>query len=258
MIGGGDIMHGAIIGDLAGSIYEYGQLKEIKRIEIPELIQPMSFYSDDTILTMAILDATIHGGDYDKYLREYIHEYRDYKPDFHPYFKSSFSSGLMKWSYQKENGNSKGNGAMMRISPIGYMFDTERDVMEMARLATIPSHNSAEAIRGAQLVALVIFYLRHGLSKEETFGKLGIRPCYTPFKKFNTTCKETLDNCLYVLYHSTGFENAIYEAVAMGGDTDTNACIVGSMAEALYGVGDELKKQAEVKLPERFVKLLRR
>ena len=107
--------------------------------------------------------------DYDYYLRKYIQEYSEYKPDFNPYFKSSFSPNLVKWSQSNIIGTSHGNGAMMRISPVGYMFDSEKEVIENARLATIPSHNSKEAIDSATMVALIIYYSRKGYTKDEIF-----------------------------------------------------------------------------------------
>ena len=251
-------MYGAIYGDLAGSIYEFDQTKEIKSINPKELITEKSFYSDDSILTIAILDAIINDKDYNKYLRKYIQEYKEYKPDFKPYFKTSFSPNLIKWSTSNNEGISHGNGAMMRISPVGYMFDNEKDIIENARLATIPSHNSKEAINCATTVALIIYYLRKGYSKEEVFKKLNISIKYTPFTKFNITCEETIDNCLYVLYNSNSFEDAIRKTLLMGGDTDTNCAIVGSMAEALYGIDKQLIQQINEKIPEKFVKILER
>lgn len=251
-------MYGAIIGDLAGSIYEYEQLKEIKSIHITELIVKESFYSDDTILTVAMIDAILNDRNYDRYLREYIKKYSDYKPDFNPYFKNTFSPGLMNWSKTSLLGFSKGNGALMRISPIGYLFDKEEEVVKNARLATIPSHNSLEAIETATIVALMIFYFRQGLSKEEVYKKLNIKLECKPFRKFNTTCYETLSNCLYVLYHSTSFQSSIANMLLLGGDTDTNAAIIGSLAEAIYGIDENLKNEAEKKLPKEFVKVLRK
>lgn len=249
-------MYGAIIGDLAGSIYEFEQTKSIEKISIHNLIENNAFYSDDTILTIAIADAILNDKDYEKYLRYYIKKYSSYKPDFEPYFKTTFSPKLMKWSISDSIGHSAGNGAMMRISPIGFMFDSEEEVIENAKLATIPSHNSEESIDAATKIALVIFYLRKGLSKEKIYNKLKIELKYIPFKKFNVTCSETIDNCLYVFYYSTGFEDAIRKAVYMGGDTDTNACIVGSMAEAAYGISNNLIDAANKKLPDEFRHIL--
>lgn len=251
-------MWGAIIGDLAGSIYEYDQIKGVKPVKVKKIIEDNSFYSDDTILTIAIADAIVNGGDYDQYLRKYIKKYADYKPNVSPYFENPFSPATLKWGKSTFQGNSIGNGAMMRISPVGYLFNSEEEVMRNASLATIPSHNSIEAIECATKVALMIFYFRKGLTKEEVFNKLSVKPQYSPFKKFNGTCEETIDNCLYVLYHSSSFEDAIKKAVMMGGDTDTNAAIVGSIAEAIYGIDKSLKEQALQKIPKEFVKVLKK
>ena len=249
-------MYGAIIGDFAGSVYEYDQLKQIKSINTDNIIDENAFYSDDTILTIAILDAILNDKNYDKYLRKYIQKYKEYKPNFEPYFKTSFSPNLIKWSETNNIGTSHGNGAMMRISPVGFMFDTKKEVIENAKLATIPSHNSKEAIDSATTVSLIIYYLRNGYSLDETYKILKLEPIYRPFLKFNTTCEETLNNCLYVLMISENFEDAIRKALLMGGDTDTNCAIVGSMAEASYGIDNELIECVNNKLPEEYVKIL--
>lgn len=251
-------MYGAIIGDFAGSIYEYEQLKNVKSIYTDEIIDKDAFFSDDTILTIAVLDAILNGCSYDEYLRLYINKYKDYKPNFSPYFKTSFSPSIIKWSNGKERGHSKGNGALMRISPVGFMFDSYDDVVKNATLATIPSHDSDEAIESAKIVALIIFYLRNGLNIHDIYEMLRIDVKYEPFKKFNTTCSETLGNCLYALYNSNSFNDAIKKTLLMGGDTDTNCCIVGSMASALYGVSDELIRLADNKIPHDFVKVLKK
>lgn len=249
-------MYGAIIGDLAGSIYEYKNLKEIKSIKMNKLIEDNAFYSDDTILTIAILDAILNDKDYGKYLRKYIKDYMNYKPGFNPYFKTPFSPNLIKLGNLNEQFTSTGNGALMRISPVGYMFNTYEEVVENSRLATIPSHNTKESIDSATTIALIIFYLRMGYSKEEVFKKMNINVEYRPFAKFNTTCKETIGNCLYAFYNSISFEDSIRKTLQMGGDTDTNCAIVGSLSEALYGIDDSLIEQVNKKIPEDFVKIL--
>lgn len=249
-------MYGAIIGDLAGSIYEYDQVKKIKKIRINKIIEDNAFYSDDTILTIAIMDAILHDKNYEYYLKKYIKEYSNYHPNFSPYFKSSFSPNMIKWAKNDIVGKSVGNGAMMRISPVAYMFNSEEEVIKNARLTTIPSHNSKEAIEAATLISLLIFYLRKGLLIDDVYKKLNINVEYRPFDKFNTTCKETIGNCLYIVYHSNSFEDAIRKTIFMGGNTDTNACIVGSIAEAIYGIDDMLIKQANEKIPDNFEKVL--
>lgn len=249
-------MWGAVIGDIAGSIFEYEQLKSIKSVKTTKIIPEDGFFSDDTILTIAILDAIENDKNYEKYLREYGKRYIDYKPKFTPYFKSSFSPGFIKWINNEKEGNSIGNGAMMRISPIGYMFNSEQEVIKNSRLATIPSHNSAEAIECSKIIALIIYYARSGYSKEQIIDKLNIKLKYKPFEKFNSTCGQTINNCLFALFTSSSFEESIYKVLSFGGDTDTNACIVGSMAEAMFKINPVLIEQARNKIPKEFSKVI--
>lgn len=251
-------MLGAIYGDKSGSIYEFNQTKKIEPVIPEKLIVSNSFYSDDTIETIAVIDAIINKKSYEKVLRDYILKYENYKPDFSPYFKTAFSPRTIKWAKKIGDSNSVGNGAIMRVSPVGYLFDSEEDVIENARLVTIPSHNSKEAIEAARIISLMIFYFRQGLSKDAVFSKLSLTVNYIPFTKFNTTCQETLGNCLYAIYNSNTFEDAIRKTLFMGGDTDTNACIVGSVAEALYGMSEDEKIDSMENLPYEFKKILKK
>ena len=231
-------MWGAIIGDIAGSIYEFKQLKEVKNIKCDEIIPEKGFFSDDTILTVAIANAIETDRDYEKYLKLYA------KP------------GFIKWVNGQNDGNSIGNGAMMRISPVGYMFDSEKEVVENVILATKPSHNSEEAIECSKIIALIIYYARQGWPKDEILKKLNIQLQYKPFEKFNVTCRETIDNCLYALFVSNSFEESIKRVISFGGDTDTNACIVGSMAEAMYGINPALIEKVKFKIPKEFTDII--
>lgn len=249
-------MWGAIIGDLAGSIYEFEQTKEIKTVSPKELITNQSFYSDDTILTMAILDAMLTDKDFESKLRFYGKQFMEYHPNFHPYFDKSFSPKFIKWLDGKVLGTSRGNGAMMRISPVGYLSDTLDEVKQYAYLATKTSHDCQESIDCATLIAQIIFFLRKGFSKAQILEYLQLELYYHPFLRFNTTCYETIHNCIYALWHSTSFEEALRTVISYGGDTDTNACIVGSMAEAMFGIDSNLITVAKEKLPEPFVKKL--
>lgn len=249
-------MWGAIIGDLAGSIYEYEQTKEIKNINTNEVIPSNGFFSDDTILTVAIAQAIQTDGNYERWIREYGNSYKDYKPDYKPYFKTGFSPGFTKWCESNEVGTSIGNGAMMRISPIGYAFDNENDIKKDAKLATMPTHNSKEAIVYATLIALIIFYAKNGMPREEILKKLNIELKYKPFKKFNTTCSQTFGNCVFAAFESSSFEESICRVLSYGGDTDTNACIVGAMAEAMYGINPKLIEKAKGYIPNNFVKII--
>ena len=249
-------MWGAIIGDLAGSVYEFGQIKLVSKIKADTLIGENAFFSDDTILTVAVADAILTGQDYGTKLKEYITKYENYRPTFSPYFQTAFSPKLIEWAKGNFQGNSSGNGAMMRIAPVGYCFNTEEDVAKNAVLATVPSHNSREAVHCATKVALAIFYARKGLSKNQIMQKLGIHLHRPNLTKFNYTCADTIDLCFYALFTTDNFEDAIKQAIAFGGDTDTNACIVGSMAEPLYGINEELKQKAKAKLPNEFLQVI--
>ena len=254
-------MWGAVIGDLAGSRYEYKQYENTCLIDVETLVDDTCFYSDDTILTIAVYEGIFHNGKYEEYLRMYGKRFRDYRPttSLQEHFGTTFGGGFAKWVDGKGPGKSIGNGAMMRISGVGKMFDTEEDVVKNAMLATIPSHNTEEAIDCARKVALIIYYARIGKSKKEIIELLNLtHMSYEPFTTFNKTCYETLGNCLYALFTSNSFEEAVKKVISYGGDTDTNGAIVGAMAEAMFGVPDYLVTFARRKIPSDFVEVLDR
>ena len=251
-------MYGAIIGDLAGSIYEYEQVNKVKGLYVNELITKDSFYSDDTILTVAVMDAMLNNKDFEYYLKKYAKEYMDYKPNINPYFKTTFSPGFTKWANGNYIGTSIGNGAMMRISSVGYLSNSIAEVVEYSKLATIPSHNSKEAVDCATTIALIIYLAKNKYSKEEIIKLLNLKYYYSPFKEFNYTCSSTINNCLYALFTSNSYEESIKKVISFGGDTYTNSCIVGSMAEVMYGIDDKLISLVNEKIPKRFVKVLER
>ena len=138
----------------------------------------------------------------------------------------------------------------------GYLFNNEEDIVKNSYLATSPSHNTKEAVDSATKIALIIFYSRKGLSKEEIIEKLGLEIKQPKIDKFNYTCSDTIDICLYSFFNSNTFDDSIRLAISFGGDTDTNACIVGSMAEAMYGISEDLKQKALEKLPKEFFDIL--
>ena len=167
-----------------------------------------------------------------------------------------FSPGFTEWAKGNYQGQSSGNGAMMRVSPVGYLFNTEEDVIKNSYLATTPSHNSKDAINAVQIIALIIFYARNGMTKQDIINKLNLKIVKPNLNEFNYTCSDTIDLCLYSFFNSNSFEDSIRLAISFGGDTDTNACIVGSMAEAMFGISKELKEKALSKLPTEFVEIL--
>ncbi len=257
-------MLGAVIGDLAGSLYEYDEFKSGKnldrRLEVlnkDNLIEKDSFYSDDTILTIAILDAILNGKDYESVLKEYGLKYYLDEPNTKAnHFRYMFSPDFIKWCKGESDGKSMGNGALMRVSPIGYLYDDSKTILEETEKATIPSHDSALAIVSAQALTNLIYLGRKGYTKEEVIIKF--YPIHRQFdkirldNKFDSSCL-VFDKCLAAFFDSNSFEDAVRKAVSLGGDTDTIGAITGSMAEAYYGIPNDLKEQAFSKLPDDFV-----
>lgn len=251
-------MYGSIIGDLAGSIYEYEQFKKTRKLIITEIIPPNAFISDDTILTMAIIDAIINGESYEKKLREYGLKYENYVRPSIPYFQKAFSPGFIKWIHGKKQGDSIGNGAMMRISPIGYLFNSLEEIEKHCILATIPSHNNQESVDCATLIAKIIFLARKQYSKKDIIRKLNINLVEKEISFFNYICKDTIDVCLYSIFTTNSFEEAIKKVLSYGGDTDTNACIVGGMAEVMYDIEEEYINKVDEVIPKEFKMILKK
>jgi ADP-ribosylglycohydrolase len=224
-------MLGAIAGDVIGSIYEH---HNIKRTDFP-LFDPRCRFTDDTVMTVAVADAILTGTDYGVKLREWYRLYpeRGYGPDFR------------RWaaSVTMLQGYSMGNGSAMRVSPVGFAFDSLEKVLEEARKSAEPSHSHPEGIKGAQAVASAIFLARTGSTKaemkeyiEETFGynlseRLDkIREYYL----FDVTCPGSVPQAIVAFLESDGYDDALRKAVSLGGDSDTIASIAGGIAHAFY------------------------
>ncbi|MEP7342363.1 MAG: ADP-ribosylglycohydrolase family protein [Acidobacteriota bacterium] len=225
-------MIGAIVGDIIGSVYEWDNIKT-KQFE---LFSPDCFFTDDSVLTVALAEAILNQQDYVPVMKSYYWRYPDagYGGMFHRWAQSQDSQPYNSW----------GNGAAMRISPVGFAFDSLEEVLAKARLYTEVTHNHPEGIKGAQTVAAAIFLARTGRTKAEikeyvtvTFGyDLSktldeIRPIY----QFNESCQQTVPEAVTAFLESSDFEDAIRNAISLGGDSDTLACITGSIAEAFYG-----------------------
>lgn len=263
-------MYGAIYGDLVGSVYEYleyqhhDKMRMIKASNEENLVTDESFISDDTILTIAVLKAVRNGLCYDETIRSFILNNAE-KLERDNYFDYMFSPNSIKWARGDKEGNSIGNGAMMRISPIPNVIDSfvlmNNEVIE----ATSVSHNSKQAIAAALCVSNVIFLAKIGYNKEQIKK---IIDKYFGYKydfnlddlrnnmKFNYSCNDTLPLCLYSLFQTNNFDDAIRLMLSIGGDTDTNCAIVGSMAESLYGISEDKKELVRSKLPIEYVNIL--
>lgn len=263
-------MYGAIYGDLVGSIYEFDEFKKhdkkrmIKASNEDKLVTDESFYSDDTILTMAIADVLLNNLDYIKTIRDYI--LLNQFSDRDNYFKYNFSPNTLAWARGKKSGVSTGNGAMMKISPVPLYIKDKEKMVENVLSATTATHNTHEAIKAALCVAHIIYLGKHGYTKEYikkiVDSKFGYNYDFNldeirSESKFNTTCNETIPYCLYALFNTNNFDDAIRLTLSLGKDTDTNCAIVGSMAESLYGVKETIKEEVLSKLPSEYKQLIK-
>jgi ADP-ribosylglycohydrolase len=270
-------MLGAIIGDVVGSTYEVLEVKYLKatghgrgyeeRIKVLDKDYPLfsedSTYTDDTILTCAILDAIMNGNcDYEKYLKEY--GLKELSNGHDKYGRARFGKGFIKWLNDESLGDSIGNGAAMRVSPIGYLFNSLPEVQLEACKATNPTHNSVEARTSAMAVASAIYMLRNGKSKDEVINYIQEDFYDLNFNlevlqkdyKFSSISSFSVPEALYVFSQSNDFEDAIRKAISIGGDSDTIACIVGSLAEACWGVPIELQEEVSGYLDNDIIDLL--
>jgi len=260
-------MLGTIIGDIAGSIYEYKELQDTRkgkinlerRLEIlnkKDLFTDTSFISDDTILTVATLDCILNKKDYEKTYREYALSH-DELNEAKDHFKYAFSKDFMNWSNKnfvnEWIGKSHGNGAAMRVSPIGMIYSPIEKVEEEAKKSAMTSHNSEEGIKGAQAIASCVYMARMKFPKEEMKSYITSKYAYDldmnleelqQTNKFDSTCQITVPQAIYLFLESNGFEDSIRKAISIGGDTDTIAAMVGGISEAYYTIPKELQEKA--------------
>ncbi len=246
-------MWGAIIGDIAGSTYEAEQFGNVHKVSVDKIITDKSMFTDDTILTIAILDAYLNDKDYENKIKEYANNYRGVK---HPGFPDAFSQGFLRWVDGVRDNNSIGNGAMMRISSIPFLSTDYMQMLDDVKAATMTSHNTEEAISCTVVISEIIYSALNGETKEELAHRYKDYIFYKDFIEFNATCKKTLNNCLYAVFSSSSYEETIRKVISYGGDTDTDACIAGAMAESLYGAPSYLIEEARKKLPDSFIYLL--
>lgn len=251
-------MIGAVIGDIVGSVYEWNN---IKTKEFP-FFQDKCFFTDDTVMTVAVAEGLMNGGEKDDFI-DAMKKYGRMYPGAG--YGGRFGSWL--FSENREPYHSWGNGSAMRTAAVGWWFDSLEETRRMAALAAGVTHDHPEGIKGAESTAAAIFLARTGHGKaeikeyvEREFGyDLSrtldeIRPAY----RFNESCQETVPQAIIAFLESTDFEDAIRNAISLGGDSDTLAAITGSIVEAAYGVPQELKDKAWKYLDEPLRSVLRR
>lgn len=249
-------MLGAIIGDIVGSRFEFNPTNDYNF----KLFTEECSFTDDTICTIAIADALLHNDDYGRRLHEWCRKY--------PNPKGGYGGRFREWvmSDNPQPYDSFGNGSAMRVSPIAWRYRNAEGMIGHAGHSAECTHNHPEGIKGAQAVALAIHYgdeirrLSEKIDKdtilqafkpvlEFTGYKINIRRANV-LNKFDETCQGTVPVALWIITESTGFEDAIRKAVSLGADSDTLGAIVGSIAEAIWGVPEELAQKAMRYLPD--------
>lgn len=225
-------MWGAVSGDIIGSVYEH---RPVKTKDFA-LFSSGSRFTDDSVLTMAIADSLVNGRSYRESVLEWGRQF--------PF--AGYGGSFIEWlkSENPQPYNSWGNGSAMRVSPVGLFFNSEAEVLAEAEKSAIITHDHSEGVKGAHAVALAIFLARKGYSKEKIRQSLSekfnydlnrtveeIRPDY----EFDVSCQGSVPEAIIAFLDSCSFEDAIRNAISLGGDSDTQACIAGAIAEAFYG-----------------------
>jgi ADP-ribosylglycohydrolase len=245
---------GAIAGDIIGSVYEWHNVKTTDF----EMFRRKSKFTDDSVLTLATMDAIINNIDYTKAYQNFGREFpnRGYGESFKSWIDSK----------NPEPYNSWGNGSAMRVSPIGWYFNNIDEVLSEAKKSAEVTHNHPEGIKGAQATAVAIYMARTGKSKNEIKDFIvntfdydlnrtidAIRPHY----KFDVSCQGSVPEAIIAFLESADFENAIRLSISIGGDSDTIACITGGIAEAFYqDIPNEITENVLKILPEKLVNII--
>ena len=218
-------MIGAIAGDMIGSPYER---YPIKHTNFDSLV---SSFTDDTVLTIAIACSILNEADIASSLKKFAQKYHSL-----PYGRA-FRKWM--WSWDDLPYNSFGNGSAMRVSPVGFAYDSIEDVLHQAKRTAEVTHNHPDGIKGAQAVALSVYLARTGESKETIRRDIADRFSYDlnrtvdqirPEYKFDVSCQGSVPESIIAFLDSDSYEDAIKKSISLGGDADTMACITGGIA----------------------------
>lgn len=257
-------MYGAVLGDIIGSPYEFDRSGKTKNFP---LFSDASRFTDDSVMTIAVADAflDVRPEDSDDSIRRKVTQKMQFWGRRYP--DIGYGAGFLRWlaSSDPQPYGSWGNGSAMRVSSVGWLFDDMNTVRRMARLSAEVSHNHPEGIKGAEATASAIFLARTDHSKvkiknfiREQFGYDVSRSCdeIRPGYRHKASCQETVPEAVTAFLEGTDFEDVIRTAVSLGGDCDTLTCIAGSMAEAFYGVPENLRQECRERLPGDLLEVL--
>lgn len=253
-------MLGAIIGDIVGSRFEWNNIKTKEF----ELFTEDCHITDDSVMTLALAKAILESSDSSWELPQNAATWMQAIGRKYP--DCGYGSAFTAWLFSDhpQPYNSFGNGAAMRVSAAGIAAASWGEAIDFARAITAVTHNHPEGTKGAEATAIAIFMARTGCSLTEIRALIDeryypmdftldeIRPTY----QFNETCQETVPQALMAFFESTSFEDAIRNAISLGGDSDTLAAITGSVAEAYYGVPAAIRETALTYLPTELLEIL--
>lgn len=258
-------MYGAILGDIIGAPYEFDRSPKTKNFS---LFGKGTEFTDDSVMTIAVAEALMDStGKTDEEVKEaLISSMRKWGCKY-PY--AGYGGMFNRWLKEKDpqSYGSFGNGSAMRVSAAGWLYDTLEDTRRYARLTAEVTHNHPEGIKGAEVTASAIFLGRTGSTKDEIKEYIirefhydlsrtcdEIRPTYCHVE----TCQETVPEAVTAFLEGNDFEDVIRTAVSLGGDCDTLTCIAGSIAEAFYGVSDEMRVECRNRLQPDMIEIIDR
>lgn len=259
-------MLGVILGDVIGSRFEFdrgGKTKEFK------LFTREDEFTDDSVMTIAVADGLMNAGkDADeKTVKERLIKSMQHWGQRYPY--AGYGAKFIHWVHAKDPKpyGSYGNGSAMRVSSVGWLYPTLEKTLDVARWSAEVSHNHPEGVKGAVCTAAVIFLSRMGNDKEtireyvlshynydlsESLGEMRKRHEHVE------TCMDSLPKALVSFFEGNSYEDVVRNAVSLGGDTDTLAAIAGAMAEAFYGIPEDIREEGKGFVPEDMQAVLER
>jgi len=251
-------LYGAILGDIIGVPYEFREIRQ--KSKDFELFGEKNEFSDDTVMTVAVADAILRTGDNEdgRILFQNVAKEMQYYGQKYPH--RGYGGRFREWLHEKNPKpyNSFGNGSAMRVSAAGWISDSMFETREVARMTARPTHNHPEGVKGAMSVACAILLARQGKSKAEIKNYIEREFDYNLSRGldevrkncvFDETCQGSVPEAIIAFLESTDFEDAIRNAVSLGGDADTQAAIAGSIAEAFYGIPENLIEECRKFLP---------
>ena len=243
-------MLGAIIGDIAGSPYEFNNVKS-KDIE---LFGPLSRFTDDSVMTAAVAEACIaytQNKDIVLFERAVVNSMRLLG---RKYLAAGYGGRFERWLLTEEPKPyySYGNGSAMRVSPVAYAADSLEEAELLGETSAKVTHNHPEGIKGARAVAAAVYMALHGKSQNEIRAYVEEKYYNIDFSldeiksdySFDVSCQGSVPQAMEAFFEAKDFEDAIRNAISIGGDSDTIACIAGAISEPYFGIPEDIRSYA--------------